>query len=240
MKTFFTSDTHFGHANIIAYSQRPQFDLNDFTPSERWISENVKRKRARQMDDFLITEWNKVVTNDDEVYHLGDFCFGTSEDALRYLNALNFKRLNFIWGNHDKAMKDIYNRNKQPHGFYFAGDMAEVDIAGQTIVLNHYKMAVWNRSHHGAWHLYGHSHGSAPNSPHDLSFDVGVDCTGYKPLSFEEVRERMSKKLWKPIDYHGAKEEGGGQGMSKEAYAKAERKKLYEQLKEEFETKTVS
>jgi hypothetical protein len=36
---------------------------------------------------------------------------------------------------------------------------------GQPIVLCHYAMRVWNRSHHGAWHLYGHSRGNLPAAP---------------------------------------------------------------------------
>jgi hypothetical protein len=33
-------------------------------------------------------------------------------------------------------------------------------------VLCHYAMRVWNRSHHGAWHLYGHSQGESPRNTH--------------------------------------------------------------------------
>lgn len=64
-------------------------------------------------------------------------------------------------------------------------------------------MRVWNKSHYGAWMLYGHSHGSLIDDPNSLSFDVGVDCHNYKPFSFEEVKEIMSHKIWKAIDHHG-------------------------------------
>jgi calcineurin-like phosphoesterase family protein len=46
--------------------------------------------------------------------------------------------------------------------------------------------------HHGAWHLYGHSHGALP--PYGKSFDVGVDCWNYKPVSFEQVQEKMNQQ----------------------------------------------
>ena len=71
------------------------------------------------------------------------------------------------------------------------------------IVLLHYAMRVWNRSHHGSWHLYGHSHGSLPDDPNSLSFDVGVDCWGYAPISYQEVKSVMSGKTFAPIDHHG-------------------------------------
>jgi calcineurin-like phosphoesterase family protein len=54
---FFTADQHFHHQNIIKYCNRPFVWFN-------------------QMDDALIDNFNKVVTNDDIVYHLGDFSFG--------------------------------------------------------------------------------------------------------------------------------------------------------------------
>lgn len=52
--TFFTSDTHFGHANIIRFCKRP--------------FENVE-----EMNEALIENWNKVVSDDDTVFHLGEY-----------------------------------------------------------------------------------------------------------------------------------------------------------------------
>jgi len=66
-------------------------------------------------------------------------------------------------------------------------------------------MRVWNKSHHGALNLYGHSHGSLPDDPHALAIDVGVDCHNFTPISFEQVKKIMSKKTFKPIDHHGEK-----------------------------------
>ena len=60
----------------------------------------------------------------------------------------------------------------------------------QVIVLCHYSMQVWDRSNHGSWHLFGHSHGKLKGI--GLSFDVGVDCTEFTPLSLESVDSKMS------------------------------------------------
>lgn len=238
MKTYFTSDTHFGHANIIKYSNRPFLQPTDLDAKGKWVDESIKRQRAREHDEALITKWNTVVTNDDVVYHLGDFMFGRTDKALWYLRQLNFKKLYFIWGNHDSTMKEVKNLLR----FYpdlkdrveFLGELAEVNVEGQDIVLCHYGMRVWNASHHGAWHLYGHSHGSLKDDPHALSFDVGVDCHNYTPLSFDEVKAIMAKKFWKPIDHHGAREAGGGIGLNKQDYAKLERYSQYLALCKEF------
>ena len=80
MKTFFTADHHFGHANIIKYTNRP------FTNIE-------------EQDRILIQNWNSVVGPNDMVYYLGDFCF---RDFNKYFHALNGKII-FIEGNHDKV-----------------------------------------------------------------------------------------------------------------------------------------
>ena len=79
INTFFISDTHFGHTNIIKYCDRPFSSVGE-------------------MNKTLIYNWNKVVKDIDIVYFLGDFCFGDPNDYLPYLNGIiiPFK------GNHDK------------------------------------------------------------------------------------------------------------------------------------------
>lgn len=235
MKTFFTSDHHFGHTNIIRYQKRSWLKPGDLDEQDRWVSQKIAAFRIKEMDDGLIKSWNDSISKDDVVYHLGDFCFGGPDDAIKYLDRLNFKKFNFIYGNHDRAMEDLQGRSESYPDVTFLGNMQEIKVQGQTIVLNHYAMRVWNRSHYGSWHVYGHSHGSLCDDPHSLSFDVGVDCNNYQPVSFEQVAERMKKKLFIPIDHHG-RQEGGGIGLGKEAFEKSERRRIYEQLKTEFES----
>ena len=178
METWFTADTHFGHANIIKYSKRPFAD-------------------TVEMNEKIISNWNSVVKPGDLVYHLGDYTFGRNDFEFD----ATFKRLNglivLIKGNHDKLA--WANRHK----FYAAHDSYhEINVNGQDITLCHYAMRVWNKSHYGAWNLYGHSHGSLPDDPYSRSFDIGVDCHNFYPLSFDEVKAIMDKKLFKPIDHH--------------------------------------
>ena len=61
-------------------------------------------------------------------------------------------------------------------------------------MLCHYAMRVWNRAHHGAWHLYGHSHGKLPEAPTSLSMDVGVDTHDFRPWHFDEINLVMTEK----------------------------------------------
>lgn len=194
---WFTADTHFGHNNIIRYSNRP------FTSVE-------------EMDDVIINNINNLVQPGDTLWFLGDFCFGPRDPerfyrvAESYRNRIECNNIILIWGNHDPN-RFAHKREERDSAGKFRRlfkddyDLKQTTVMGQKIVLCHYAMRVWDKSHHGAWHLYGHSHGSLPDDPNSLSFDCGVDCHDYKPLNFNEVGEIMKKKTFKPIDHHGAR-----------------------------------
>lgn len=178
MSTFFTSDHHFFHRNIIKYSNRP------FSSVE-------------EMHETLIDNHNSVVSKHDNVYFIGDFCFESNPNKINPI----FERLNghkfLVLGNHDnvstmKKLKWVWIRDRK-----------EIKVGKQNITLEHYAMKVWNKSHRGAWQLYGHSHGMLPDDIHSLQMDVGVDCHNYTPISFEQVEEHMSKKIYKGLDGHG-------------------------------------
>jgi calcineurin-like phosphoesterase family protein len=184
---WFTSDTHFGHTNVIRFCKRPFKDVE-------------------QMDAMLIKNWNSVVGYQDDVYHLGDFSLTSAERSLRILEQLN-GNIHLIKGNHEKSvLEKSFTREKFAWiKDYYELKVEDLDAKGnrQSIVLLHYAMKVWNKSHHGAWHLYGHSHGSLPDDINSLSFDVGVDSHNYFPISYDEVKRIMRKKEFIPIDHHG-------------------------------------
>jgi calcineurin-like phosphoesterase family protein len=182
-KVYFTSDTHFGHANIIRYSNRPFAS-------------------ADEMDRELIRRWNEVVKPGDTVYHLGDFAVGGGP-AEPYLDQLNGDIV-LIVGNHENRAL------RCPRRFKLVTGLLEIDVKivedgktiKQAITLCHYAMKVWNKSHHGAWQLYGHSHGTLPDPQDARQFDVGVDCWDFRPISVEQVQAKMATKSWVPVDHH--------------------------------------
>ncbi len=177
-KVWFTSDTHYNHANIIRYCNRPF-------------------QSAEEMNAKLVENWNDRVKPEDTVFHLGDFAFGKLtdwEDARKQLNG----KIILIKGNHDKIQD-----GQIKHLFDDIYDYLEIkvkdssiDSGWQPIILCHYAFRVWNNSHRGAYHLYGHSHGTLPDDPCSLSFDVGVDCHNYAPLSYSDVQNIMGAKNW--------------------------------------------
>lgn len=80
-ETFFISDTHFGHKNILEYEK----DARPF-------------KTVEEMNECIIERWNSVVKPKDIVYHLGDFAFG--KHNIRIAERLNGDK-KLILGNHD-------------------------------------------------------------------------------------------------------------------------------------------
>jgi calcineurin-like phosphoesterase family protein len=173
---------------------------------EKWSSNLIKHQRAKEMTDAMIANYNRIVQPDDLVYHLGDFAFGQTSYVINCLRRLNGK-IKFIWGNHDDNLKQvakvIHLYSDLAERVSFLGDYAEIGVEGQGIVLMHYSMRVWNKSHRRVWQLYGHSHGSLPDDPNNLSIDVGVDCHNYLPLTFQQLQLIMNKKSYEPIDHHG-------------------------------------
>ena len=159
--------THFNHPKIIGYCNRP------FSCVE-------------EMDTVIIDKWNGIVSPGDTVYHLGDFAFGKMDVVKRYRYRLNGK-INLILGNHDY-------RNKIPRlaeCFTSVKDIYELKHNHKSIILCHYAMRVWPKKHHGAIHLYGHSHGNLENL--SGSMDVGTDTNNFTPYSLDEIYDNVFK-----------------------------------------------
>lgn len=203
---YFTGDSHYFHTNIIKYTNRPFKDVEE-------------------MDNILINNTNEKVGQDDRIIHLGDFCFSKyGRTPEYYLDRINCKNITMILGNHDPHDHNgLPDRNfaRLFNGGCYNYLEIKVPYKGreQLIVLSHYAMRVWNKSHHGSWHLFGHSHGTLEDLPNSLSIDVGVDCHNYYPISVDEVGAIMAKKNFKPLDHHGRTESPKAQ-LSNEDYLK--------------------
>ncbi len=163
--TWFTADTHFGHANVLAYSNRPFADI-------------------RAHDAALVAAWNARVEPSDEVWHLGDLALGLDANALGRLFRRLHGRKHLIVGNHDGRATLRLPWSSPPR------QMHEIVVEGQRVVLCHYALRSWRRIHKGAVHLYGHTHASIPGTRH--SEDCGVDAWGYAPVALPDLLARMA------------------------------------------------
>jgi calcineurin-like phosphoesterase family protein len=112
MKVFYTSDTHFGHKNILKYCSRPFVDVAD-------------------MGRGMIERWNETVGADDVVYHLGDFGFGSKNQLRDIVKSLNGHKI-IIRGNHDRGLESL-----KEMGFEASCNSMERDDGGIRWLLIH-------------------------------------------------------------------------------------------------------
>lgn len=178
-KLFFTSDTHFFHANIIKYCNRPFESVED-------------------QNEQLIDNWNRIVPKDGTVIVAGDFIQSSSIDNLKYLiNQLN-GTIHLVMGNHDyqnrldrTIIKEIFNNRVY--------DVLNLKIPdGEEFFISHYPHMYWPRN---TYHLHGHVH-SGPKSAsselvpfHYKRYDIGVDNNDYQPISYNDLMVRFDDYL---------------------------------------------
>lgn len=185
---FFTSDTHFWHANILRYCNRPYSSIEE-------------------MNEALITNWNSVVKPNDIVFHLGDFAFCGADKFNEILDRLNGK-IYWVLGNHDWSML------KQNYADKFEAIEQQMAIRinhkGLTykIYLNHFPYLAFSGAWNFAkptWQLFGHVHSTKNNSNgldqkrmtelFPSQYDVGVDNNNYTPIAFEDVKQIIEDQI---------------------------------------------
>jgi calcineurin-like phosphoesterase family protein len=183
---WFSSDLHLGHENLIIRAGRPFSNVEE-------------------MDRVIIENWNNLIKPTDRVFIIGDLAWGSRRRVIDYLKVLSGRK-HLLKGNHDhhKVFKGETLKYLEWMKEYYELKIndAEMDVV-QEIMLFHYPIGSWNKMHHGSWQLHGHSHGSYPQSDHLAQYDVSVDVNDWKPVSYEQIKNIMTKKVFKPVDHHG-------------------------------------
>jgi len=179
---WFTADLHFGHANIIRYSDRPFSD-----PGE--------------MNHALIERWNEVVDQDDTVWVLGDVALGQIASTLPLVGALHGHKL-LLAGNHDRCWVGHGQRAAGWTERYREAGFAEIhqgqlelEVAGTTVDVSHfpYRGDSQDLDRHvdrrpvdrGRWLVHGHVHEQWRQRGRMIN--VGTDAWRYRPVAAEEV-----------------------------------------------------
>jgi calcineurin-like phosphoesterase family protein len=167
MSIFFTSDTHFGHAQALARFHRPFASVD-------------------AMNAGMVARWNEVVGSDDDVWHLGDFAIKLAEPALsRIFNSLAGRK-HLVRGNNDGEATTALR------GWASVQDYAEIEVDGTRLVLCHYPFRTWNGMYKGALNLHGHSHGQLKGLTRQI--DVGVDVWDFRPVTLAQLRGRRAAR----------------------------------------------
>ena len=178
MKTWITSDLHFGHKNIMS-----------FCPETRARFRND----VDYMNEQMVTEWNERVAVDDTVYILGDVAFLPAQKAAEYMNRCNGVKI-LVEGNHDrKTLMDVNFRNS----FVEVHKYLDITYDGHKCVMFHYPIAEWDQMHRGALHFHGHLHGGVSGLEQFRALDVGMDSTGEIVISMERAIRLIEGNLIK-------------------------------------------
>ena len=178
---FFISDTHFGHRNIIDFCHRPFGSVTE-------------------MDEALVENWNKLVTPQDHIYHLGDVTMDRSSAHKaafsRLVSRLNgHKRL--IMGNHDHFPVRVY----LDAGFEKVMSYQRLDHYWFMHVPCHPSSVGSARAI-----IHGHVHNNQPGAfPAVMRLDketqrvswipyinICVEETNYHPVSFDWIKEKVN------------------------------------------------
>ena len=158
---YFTSDTHFYHDNIRGYCNRP-FD-------------NVEI-----MNEAMIERWNKIVTPEDTIYHLGDFCMGRKEvNCPLVLPRLNGHKI-LIKGNHDRSIQQMIS-----YGFNEAYDNMFLQTEKGLAYLAHEPKPNGHWAETAEFQLCGHVHDHWKVK--EKWYNVGVDVWDFYPKTIHEI-----------------------------------------------------
>ena len=183
-------------------NKEPYF-TSDWHLDNRISSRNCEQrgfKFCADMNNVIIDNVIKTVPKGSILFNLGDLSSTLTEDFLNpYLNRL-WKagiQMQWIYGNHD------YKKTFNHRCISWQGWQKTIKCDGQKIFLNHYPCHVWDSSHYGAWHLFGHIHtGDATDKKmkeNNITFlgkmyNVNIDMNDMKPLSFSEIKVIMDSK----------------------------------------------
>ena len=197
---YFTSDTHYSHKNLVK-------------GSSRWDNTSRCRnfKSIKGHDDFIVNSINSLVGPEDTLYHLGDWSFGGIENIEIFRRRINCLDVHLVLGNHDQHIEA--NSEDFTHLFSSISHYKEISVGGNKIVLSHWPMKVWHKSHRGSWQLHGHCHDRlrpdewwTKSKPQERrrTMDIGMDTNDYKPWSFEVLEKIMDKLVKHPngLDNH--------------------------------------
>lgn len=168
---FFVSDTHFGHANIIKFANRPFANV-------------------QEMDEALLANWNETVGVGDLVYHLGDVYFGDGWKSFDRVHGT----VELIMGNHDHVRDKPMNRINKIHWW----KKFIVPNPNHNFICTHAPLhASGLHNHHEPSSPFNNVHGHIHNndSPPGQYINISVEKTGYKPIHIDELRTMIQQNI---------------------------------------------
>ena len=200
-RLWFTSDTHYNHANICS-------------STTKWTDPVTIRefRTLEHMNSHLVGNINEVVGQDDVLFHLGDWSFGGFESIEQFRNQIVCQNVHIVTGNHDHHIQN--NRGDCQKLFSSVNKYVELNVKwpvgpemhDANFVLMHFPIASWNNMARGAIHLHGHVHfNENVRLQEGKMMDVGCEGNNLYPIDMSEVLSIMKNRPVKSLfskDHH--------------------------------------
>ena len=168
-QSFFISDTHFTHKNIISFKDNEGNLVRPFSSIE-------------EMDELMVQNWNKTVRKVDTIYHLGDVVMNRS--ALPILNRLIGKK-KLIVGNHDIFKLKDYTP-------YFEDIRAYKIYPNLGIICSHVPIHPYQLNDRFKWNLHGHLHHNILEDKRYIN--LCVERINYTPIELEDIMKILKER----------------------------------------------
>jgi len=165
------SDTHWGHSNVLT-----------FRDNDGNLIRGSRFSSLKEMDEYMIEQWNSVVKDGDKVYHLGDVYFDQGHNILHKLKGQ--KRL--ILGNHDNGKDQQLQKHFGKINLWRM--FKEFDM-----LLTHVPVHPQSLEYGVKWNIHGHLHQNLIND--DRYFNASVEQIDYKPVHIEDVAQIMHERF---------------------------------------------
>lgn len=175
-RIFVISDTHLQHANMLNFLDEKQHKFR----GDRFPDQHT-------CDEYMVSQWNSVVTIQDIVYHLGDVYFGDSKTADILLSRLNgHKRL--ILGNHDKSKDPVLDK-------HFEKITMGRQFKEYGVIMSHIPLHSESLSAKFPINLHGHIHQRlvmkiGTQVPDERYINMAVEHWNYQPQLIENALKR--------------------------------------------------
>ena len=177
-KIFLTSDLHFGHDREFVWKVRGY-------------------NSVEEMNEAQVRKWNEIISDEDDVYILGDLMLGLVEN-INYLEKLKGK-IHIVLGNHDTATREAMYK-ELPNVVEVAEVGIRLKYKKHHFVLTHFPMLTGNLEKESlkqmSCNFYGHTH-QINNFYEDrpYMYHVGVDSHDGYPVDIDVAIEEMYAKV---------------------------------------------
>lgn len=142
-------------------------------------------------DKAIIQNWNSIITDDDEVWILGDLMLGDNEVAKKSFNQLcGLKHI--ILGNHDTDSRvELYPQLRGVVDMWVAD---QIKYGNKTFYLSHYPTEIGLRKNF--YNLCGHIHTKDKWLGYEQNHNIHIemDCRNMTPVSLEQIYKEIKNK----------------------------------------------